>query len=447
MSPDIASVVFALGILGLFLLDRDQEYRTSPALWIPILWMSIGASRALSQWLQVAPVVKSLDQYLMESPDQYLEGSPLDRLILTGLLAAGLMVLVVRGRRSGEFLRVNLPILAFFLYGAISVLWSDFPEVAFKRWSKALGNLVMVLVVLTDPDPSAAVKRLLVRSGFLLIPLSVLLVKYYPELGRSYDQWTGTPYYNGVSIGKNGLGYVCLVFGLASLSRFLAAFYRVKPRRINGTLIAHGVVLAMVLWLFWKANSATSLACFLIGGGLITLTSLRAFDLSPRAVHILLAGIVSLCLFGLFLDDAGLVQAMGRDPTLTGRTELWQELLRTSVDPWFGTGFESFWLGKRAKLLWEHHWWHPNQAHNGYLEIYLNLGVVGIGLLALLMASGYRNVVGALRRDPELGGLKLAYFMVAVIYNLTEAAFKVMHPVWIVFLLAITVVPDPKNRK
>jgi O-antigen ligase len=203
----------------------------------------------------------------------------------------------------------------------------------------------------------------------------------------------------------------------------------------------------MVLWLFWNARSATSLACFLIGGGLITLTSRRAFDLSPRAVHILIAGIVSLCLLGLFIDDAGLVQAMGRDPTLTGRTELWQELLQTSVAPWFGTGFESFWLGKRAKWLWEHHWWHPNQAHNGYLEIYLNLGVVGIGLLALLMASGYRNVVGALRRDPELGGLKLAYFVVAVIYNLTEAAFKVMHPVWIVFLLAITVVPDPKNRK
>jgi hypothetical protein len=63
------------------------------------------------------------------------------------------------------------------------------------------------------------------------------------------------------------------------------------------------------------------------------------------------------------------------------------------------------------------------------------------------MASGYRNVVGALHRDPELGRLKLAYFVVAVIYNLTEAAFKVMHPVWIVFLLSISVVPDPKNQK
>src|SRR5207244_549279 len=98
------------------------------------------------------------------------------------------------------------------------------------------------------------------------------------------------------------------------------------------------------------------------------------------------------------------------------RTELWQQLLLIPVDPLFGTGFDSFWLGERAKSLWRQHWWHPNQAHNGYLEIYLNLGWVGISLLAFLMASGYRNVVDSLRRDPEAGRLKLAYFVVAVLY-------------------------------
>src|SRR2546422_3284704 len=141
----------------------------------------IGASRTISQWLQIGPV--------MESPGQYLEGSPLDRLVLTGLLAAGLMVLLARGRRTGTFVQANGPILAFFFYCAVSVFWSDYPDVAFKRWTKALGNLVMVLVVLTDPHPSAAVKRLLARSGFLLIPLSFLLVKYYPDLGRGYSPW------------------------------------------------------------------------------------------------------------------------------------------------------------------------------------------------------------------------------------------------------------------
>src|SRR5207253_708166 len=142
MPQGIATVVFVVGILGLFLLDRDRESRTSPAIWIPVVWVSIGASRMVSEWLGAAPT--------LESPDKYLDGSPLDRLVLSALLAAGLMVLLARGQRTGMFLRANGPLLLFFLYGAVSVLWSDYPDVAFKRWTKALGNLVMVLIVLTD---------------------------------------------------------------------------------------------------------------------------------------------------------------------------------------------------------------------------------------------------------------------------------------------------------
>jgi O-antigen ligase len=440
MSPDIATVVYGFVIVALFLLDRDRKSRVSSALWIPVAWVSIGASRMVSQWFGVAPA--------MESPDQYLEGSPLDRLILTGLLAAGLMVLVARGRRAGMFLRANGPILLFFLYGAVSVLWSDYPDVAFKRWTKAVGDIVMVLVVLTDPDPSAAVKRLLARTGFLLIPLSVLFVKYYPELGRGYHPWDWIPYYTGVSTEKNGLGLVCLVFGLGSLWRFLEAFYSEERPRRAGTLVAHGAVLAMVMWLFQYANSATSLGCFLIGGGLIVLTRRRGFAFRPTAVHILAVGIVSLCLFGLFLDsDVGLVQAMGRDATLTGRTALWDELLRMTVDPWFGAGFESFWLGQRVETMWRKYYWHPNQAHNGYLEVFLNLGWMGVALLGFLIVWGYWQVIGAFRRDQEAGRLRLAYFVVALVYNLTEAAFQVLHPVWIAFLLAVTVIPEPSRRE
>src|SRR5438128_10284952 len=94
MSPSIATVVFGFLLLGLFLLDRDQKSRTSPALWIPVAWVSIGASRAVSQWFGVTPA--------MGSPEQYLEGSPFDRFILTGLLAAGLIVLLARERRAGR---------------------------------------------------------------------------------------------------------------------------------------------------------------------------------------------------------------------------------------------------------------------------------------------------------------------------------------------------------
>ena len=431
MPPVLASVLYAVGILALFRLDRDTESQTSRALWIPVAWLWLGASRNLGQWLGVAP--------LMQSPDQYLDGSPLDALIFIGLEAAALLVLLARHQRSGAFLRANGPLILFFVYCAVSVAWSDYPVVAFKRWIKAAGNPLMVLVVLTDPDPRAAVKRLLTRTSFLLIPLSVLFIKYYPELARGFDQWTGRAYNAGVGMDKNGLGVICLIAGLTSLWRLLAA--RGESPRAPGPLAAHGAILAMTLWLFSMADSATSFGCFLVGGSLIALTSWRG-PLRPATMHVVTVGMVAVCVFGLFINtNVGIIQAMGRDTTLTARTQLWEDVLRVPVDPLLGTGFESFWLGERAETFWTKYWWKPNQAHNGYLEVFLNSGWVGLALLGFVFVWGYRNIVGTLSYDRELGSLRLAFFVAAVLYNLTEAAFKVIHPVWIVFLLAVTVVP------
>src|SRR2546425_411440 len=276
MPSGLAAVVCAAGILGLFLLDRDRTSRTSPALWVPAAWLGIAASRDISQWFNTVLVT--------DSPDQLLEGSPVDRVIYAGLLVAGLVVLVSRAERARSLLRANWPLVVFFLFCAISVLWSDYPFVAFKRWTKALGNLVMVLVVLTERDPPAAVRQLLTRTGFLLIPLSVLLIKYFPQLGRQFSPWGGMAYSSGVAIGKNGLGILCLVLGLGSLWRFLAALPRDERPRMARPLIAHGVVLAMASWLFWAADSATSLGCFLIAALLLGLTSRYGFARRPMVV-------------------------------------------------------------------------------------------------------------------------------------------------------------------
>jgi hypothetical protein len=79
----------------------------------------------------------------------------------------------------------------------------------------------------------------------------------------------------------------------------------------------------------------------------------------------------------------------------------------------------------------------------------VNLGWIGIGLLAVLFVTGFRNLFAGFRRDISTSGLKMAYFMVAIIYNMTEAAFRTQNPVWILFLLSIVAVPaipSPKSR-
>ena len=295
----IATIIFALGIVALFALDREVKPRSSNALWLPIIWFAIAGSRLVSQWIDAfAGKISSDATY---DPNYYLEGSPIDRTVLTLLLAAALVVLAWRRKRLWTVLRVNGPILLFFSYCGLSILWSDFPEVAFKRWIKAIGDLAMVLVVLTDPDWSAAIKRVLARASFLLIPLSVLFIKYYPSLGRGYHPWVWTPYYTGVTTNKNELGYICLIFGIASVWRWLQAFRQKQEKRRTAALAAYSVLLAMVLWLFWMAQSLTSLACFLMASGLMIATSLSPRARRPWAVHSMVGAVLlvsSLALFG-----------------------------------------------------------------------------------------------------------------------------------------------------
>jgi O-antigen ligase len=341
--------------------------------------------------------------------------------------------------------RVNPAIVLFLLYCGVSSLWSDYPFVAFKRWTKALGNLIMVLVIFTEANPRFAVKQLLARGGFLLIPLSILMIKYYGELGRVYDRWTGEMSVVGVGDGKNGLGNICLVIGLGAVWNLLEEVRH--ERRDTRHLFVHGTLLMMVFWLLYMTNSATSLACFILGVAiLIVLPLLRSNR--PATLHAVLVSALALALLAFTLGDLHtvIIEALGRNTTLTGRTDLWDELLALDKAPWFGTGFESFFLGSRLKHLWSLYWWRPNEAHNGYLETYLTLGWVGFGLLATVFVTGYRNIVATFHRERALGTLQMAFFLVAAVYNWTESAFKVLHPVLIAFLIAVAAVPESDKR-
>ncbi len=434
MPPAIAAMVFVIGILGLFNLNGDKSVHTSKALWIPVIWLMINCSRPVSIWLQSKP--------LISSPDQYLDGSPLDALVWAILVAAGVIVLVARGGRVGRVLLTNTPILLFFAYCAISVTWSEYPFVSFKRWIKAIGDLVMVLIIITDFDPEAALKRVLARVGFVLIPLSVLFIKYYPDLGRSYNQWTWTPMFSGVTLGKNELGMVCLIIGLASLWRFGSVYGDRKDPFRKRRLLAHGVILTMVIWLFWMANSMTSLSCFVMAGTLIVLTRLRMFA-RPAAAHLLVIAVIAFSFCALFLDSGGsLVATVGRDATLTGRTTIWRVVLSFVENPMLGTGFESFWLGRRLLKIWDLTVKGLQEAHNGYIEVFLNLGWIGIILLFVVIVTGYRNIIALFRRDSDAGRIRLALFVAGLLYSLTEAGFRMMGPIWIAFLLATVAVPD-----
>jgi O-antigen ligase len=430
MPPFIAAILFTLGILTLFVQERKLSGRASWALWLPMMWLLISGSRHVSEWLNGTSTM---------SQEQYLEGSPLDAAVYALLLGAAIIVLISRHQVVAKVLRKNWPIILFVIYCAISILWSDFPGVALKRWIKSLGDYAMILILLTEHNREAAIKQVLSRVAIILMPLSILFVKYYPSLGRVYaEHWVGTQYFVGVSDNKNMLGMDCMIFGFAAYCQILEA-WRGSRRNRNTALFVYGVVAISAIWLLILSNSMTSLSCFFVTSGLVAILSLVKAARSPVVFNTLVA-IVVVSLFSVLFLGVGseILQSLGRNSTLTGRTDIWPVLLSVPINPVVGTGFESFWLGSRLAYVWSFQIVNGiTEAHNGYLEMYLNLGWIGVAFLAALLWSGYRNIQRMIGRDFDAGRLRVGYFVIAVVYNFTEAGFRSTDLVWIAFILAI----------
>jgi exopolysaccharide production protein ExoQ len=182
---------------------------------------------------------------------------------------------------------------------------------------------------------------------------------------------------------------------------------------------------------------------------LLFASSIRAVLRRPVLIHLLIAAELTVCASVLFLGASpDVLRAMGRDPTLTDRTAIWGLVIGLIDNPILGTGFESFWLGQRLVEVWKFYSWGPTQAHNGYLEIYLQLGWIGVLLLAVVIVTGYRTVAAALQQRLPTANLMLAYFFVGLTYNFTEAAFfRMMASAWILLLLAMTRIPKQLTPK
>jgi len=433
MGAPLAFLICGVGIAGLFFLDRDKSVRNSKALWLPVIWLWIVGSRPVSAWF-------GMGGGSANSLAATLDGNPMDAAIFGALVAIGLIVLLRRMKTTRAYLAVIAPIIIYFLYCLISVTWSPFHEPAFKRWIKAVGDLVMVLIILTDGQPLAALRRLYSRVGFMLFPFSIVLIRY-TDLGRGYDP-DGNPMNTGVTTNKNSLGLIVFVITLGALWNARALLKDKEAPNRARRLVAQGTLLASGLVLLEMAHSSTSTACFILGAGLIFATSLRAVRSRPARVHALCLAIV--LIGGLaFLSggEADVAHALGRKANLSGRTVIWQAVLASAGNPVIGAGFESFWnanAGKVAQRLY-YFWDIKNlvSAHNGYIEVYLDLGWIGVCLIALILISGYRRAGKAFQRDPELGSLFLAYIATGAVYSITEAGFRMMTPSWIFLLLAV----------
>jgi len=429
----LAFFICSTGVAGLFFLDRNKTARNSIALWLPVMWLWIVGSRPVSTWF---------GEGVAGNLNSTLDGSPMDAAVFMALLALGLIVLFRRRKKATAFLKANGVVIVYFLYCLISVTWSPFHGPAFKRWIKAIGDLVMVLILVTDGQPIAALRRLYSRLGFILLPFSIVLIRY-TDLGRGYDP-DGNPMNTGVTTNKNSLGLIVFVIALGALWNVRTLFLDKKAPYRTRRLVAQGTLLTFGIVLLEMAHSATSVACFLLAGGLMVVSTLRAIRKRPGRVHALcMVVLVAGSLAFLFGGQSMVSTALGRSSTLSGRTDIWSASIAVADSPLIGTGFESFWNAHAitvARALQHRGFLYmPDlvSAHNGYLETYLDLGWVGVCLIALILITGYRHAIKTFRQNPNLGSLMLAYITTGAFYNITEAGFRILTPSWIFLLLAV----------
>jgi O-antigen ligase len=433
LPPSIASCLTVAFIIFLFRRDIREKPDVSGALWLPLIWLVIGCSRALSQWLNIfgLPVSGAVS---ME------EGSPLDAWFFFCLIAAGSCVLVKRQVRVSEVIQNNGWLIIFLLYCFISIAWSDFPLVAFKRWIKILGHPIMALIILTETDSKEALTRLMKRCAYVVVPVSILWIKYYPELGRGFSAWGGAGS-GGIAFDKNCLGGDCLILGyfffwylLQTWQNERSTWRRNELRLIAGFLIG-------ICWLFSQAHSATSFISLIAGVLVVAFVGIRSINKNFIGTY-LLAALVLLAVAEVTFGLSGrMSESLGRGSDMTGRGGLWTSLLGLHTNPILGTGFESFWLGERPRQLEGVFFFIPNEAHNGYLETYLTLGLVGVSLLIGLFVATFRKVRLDLFRNFEWGRYRLGFLAALVLYNWTEAAFRTLSPLWFAFYLIATDYP------
>ena len=442
MPPYLALLLWLVLLLGLFWFDPAKEPKVSAALWVPLTFLFFMASRQPTQWL--SGQVIAVDQAAMNNALE--EGDPLNRTVSLVLFFLGIGILVSRSFQWGNFFRRNWVLTAYLLFALVSVLWSDFPFPAFRKWFRDLGNYVMVLVVISESFPMEALSTLLRRIGYLLIPLSVMLIKYFPDLAKQYDNWTGDSSYCGATTSKNMLGILCLVCGIYFFWDTVVRWPHRKDKNQRRVIFVNAVLTCLTWWLLITCNSATSMTCLTIACLVILAAHTKVIQRHSKMFSVSIPVILltyNLLFFGLGMGNA-FAGAVGRT-SLSGRPEIWQLVLSQQTNPLLGTGYESFWLGPRLESIWSKGW-AINEAHNGYLEVYLNLGYVGLFLLLLFMAAVYRNIYKTLKISSSTASFTLAIWTAFAFHNTTEADFRT-GLMWLVFVLAALTVSGVGREK
>lgn len=352
------------------------------------------------------------------------------RQLLWGAMAMFSLAYIVIRSLAGRQLRISFggwPIAIMLIYVSSSAWWSVDAALTVKR-AVLLLILVVVCSVSVGLESYASCKnmfsKLIAKPMILLLGLSVLVTLLAPGRAFSDIGW------RGIANHKNEAGQM---MAFATVLFLYGACHKKLDRKTRiglATLSFAGLVMA---------KSTTALLGLIVGVGITELIMLRPTVRQLGTWKIIFVGTllsVSMIFFLAFQLDllpsvevlySKTFEILGKSETFTGRTAIWEIVLGESRfhNPWIGGGYGAFWAGRESisgyVIMGDN--LYPGQSHNGYVDIYNELGYVGAAILVILITIGLARAGRLLLANHPEGRLHLAIILLCTFLNLGESTF------------------------
>jgi O-antigen ligase len=282
------------------------------------------------------------------------------------------------------------PLVLLALLTLVSAAWSIDPGTTLRRGLAVVMTLAFGLWLAARyswPD----LIRLIALMFAILAVGSFIAGALFPSFGVMDEVHVGA--WKGLWWQKNTLG---AVMAWASLS-FIAAGFAAQDKTEQRIWFGLVVLSAALVLLSTSRTALLALSICTLGPVIIALAR-RGFGFAAIAIFAGLCGVFSV--LGVILVGPGVIlEALGRDATLTGRTDIWIILIEAvAARPWTGYGYGVFWTVDNGPVYWirQATAWEVPTAHNAWLETALALGLPGVALGLFVVAAGFASAIGRL---------------------------------------------------
>lgn len=352
------------------------------------------------------------------------EGDPLFQVIWFGIYGITLCLLAVHWRGFTRIPKnIDIPVLLLTGVAIFSFFWSAAPPVTLRRGIALIGTNLFGIYMATRYSPREQLRLLAWTFGIGAL-LSFLFGLVLPNLAIQGGLW------RGVYVQKNSLGRMMT---LASLVFLLIA---PSSHRYRWVLwVGFGLSAALILL-------SSSKTCLIV---LLTLLILLPFYRAlrwryTRSMPLYIIAIVLCAGFAIwFTSEAETVLgAMGKSVTLSGRTQLWEAVFTMiQQQPWLGYGYSAFWLGLQGYSAYVvEASWQATHAHNGLLDLWLDLGLLGVLVFILSFLTSLVKAVAWVRHAQTLEDFwPLVYLTIMFLFNMTYSTILTRNDIfWIIYV-------------